>query len=113
LQREAYGERVDSDEGEDSNEDEDEEDEDDNANQPPLEISISLTLFLTSSGGFAVKKLLAVTRPTNRSILCLGLDSEDRCMRGLRIRSCKSTVFPMHIRNPLCEFLAETFLSGV
>jgi hypothetical protein len=74
---------VDSDEGEDSNEDEDEEDEDDNANQPPLEISISLTLFLTSSGSFAVRKLLAVTRPTNRSILCLGLDSEDRCIRGL------------------------------
>jgi hypothetical protein len=62
---------VDFDEGKDSKEDEDEEDEDDNANQPPLEISISLMLFLTSSGGFAVRKLvvvrklLAVTGSTN------------------------------------------------
>jgi len=65
---------VDSDEGEDSKEDEDEEEGDDNANQPPLGISISLMLFLTSSGGFAVRKLLTITRPTNRSILCLGFD---------------------------------------
>lgn len=38
---------------------------------------------------------------------------EDRCIRGLRTRSCKSTVFQTHIRNPLCEFPVETFLSGV
>jgi hypothetical protein len=74
---------VDSDEGED-NEDEDVEEEDENTNQPPLEIPVSLMLFLTSSGGFAVRKLLAVTSPTNRSILCPGLD--------LRVGACEAYV---------------------
>lgn len=61
LLQHAYGERVDSDEGEESNEDEDDEEEDDDENQPPLEISIPLILLLTSSDGFVVKTLFVVT----------------------------------------------------
>ena len=97
---------MDSDEGEDSNDYEDE----DSANQP---LKISISVLLNFIGWFAVRKLLTITRPTNGSILCLGLDSEDRCIRGLRTRSCKSTVSQTHIRNLLYEFPVETFLSGV
>lgn len=34
-------------------------------------------------------------------------------MRGLRTRSCKSTVFPTHIRNPSCVCFMKTFLGRV